>query len=140
MTFQTVTLQLPETIYKSARRTAKVVKRPVEEVLLNALSSSLPPLEGLSPATMRKLTMLESLNDKRLWAIARSTLPRLRQQKLSRLLEKNQAGALLESELQVLDKLISESELLMLRKARAFVLLKLRGYAPAVLVEPKKQR
>lgn len=140
MTFQTVTLQLPNTIYKSAKRTAKVVKRPVEEVLLGALSSSLPPLEGLPPATLKELTTLESLDDKSLGAIARKMLPRSRRQKLSRLLEKNQAGGLLERDRQALDKLTEESERLMLRKARALVLMKLRGYAPAVVLQQKRPK
>jgi hypothetical protein len=57
----------------------------------------------------------------------------LKQQKLSRLLRKNQAGTLTERERKALDELISESERLMLRKARAYALLKWRGYAPAVM-------
>lgn len=138
MTFQTVTLQLPEAIYKSARRTAKVVKRPVEEVLLNVLKSSLPTLEGLPPDMARELTELEQLTDKKLWSVARSTLPETRQQRLSRLLQKNQAGTLTKREHRTLDALVSTSEILMLRKARAFVLLKWRGYAPATVIEREK--
>jgi len=140
MTFQTITLQVPETIYKSARRTAKVVKRPVEEVLLNVLKSSLPPLEGLPPDMARELTELEQLTDKKLCSVARSTLPEARQQKLSRLLQKNQAGTLTKREHRTLDALVSASEILMLRKARAFVLLKWRGYAPATVLEREKPR
>jgi len=33
MTFETVTLQVPKPIYQSAWRTARAVKRPVEEIL-----------------------------------------------------------------------------------------------------------
>jgi hypothetical protein len=44
------------------------------------------------------------------------------------------------NEPQALDKLISESEPLMLRKARSLVLLKLRGYAPAVILQQKQPK
>ncbi len=133
MTYQAVTLQLPETIYQSARRTAKAVKRPLEDVLVRVLNASLPSLEGLPPELMKELTELESLADAQLWTVARSTLPRLKQQKLSRLLRKNQAGTLTEREKNALNELIAESERLMLRKARTYALLKWRGYAPAVI-------
>jgi hypothetical protein len=135
MTFQAVTLQLPETIYRSAWRTAKAKKRPIEEVLLTALKSSLPSLEGLSPEITRDLTRLESFTDAQLWAIARSVLPQPQQRRLRHLLRKNQAGTLTRRELQSLDELITESERLMLRKARAYVLLKWRGHAPAAVIE-----
>ncbi|GEM_PF-267024 len=131
MTFEPVTLNLPETIYQSAWRTAKAVRRPVEDILLTVIKSSLPPLEGLPPEMISELTELESSADAQLWRVARSALPESQQRKLSRLLRKNQAGTLTERERQTLDDLSSESERLMLRKARAYVLLKWRGYAPA---------
>ncbi|MCI0694528.1 hypothetical protein L0337_21275 [candidate division KSB1 bacterium] len=133
MNFQTVTLQVPKTIYQSARRTAKAVKRPLEDILVRVLKSSLPSLEGLPKEMTKELIGLESLDDAQLWTVARSTLPPPKQQKLSRLLRKNQAGTLTERERETLDELISESERLMLRKARAYALLKWRGYAPTVI-------
>jgi hypothetical protein len=81
------------------------------------------------------LTRLESFTDAQLWAIARSILPQPQQRKLRRLLRKNQAGKLTRREQQSLDELITESERLMLRKARAYVLLKWRGHAPAAVIE-----
>ena len=135
MATQVVTLRLPESIYQSARRTARAVKRPVKEVLLKVLTSSLPSLDGLPSGIVRELTALEELADKQLSAVARSTLPALQRQQLNRLLEKNQAGTLDDRERQALEELISKSERLMLRKARACVLLKWRGYAPAAIIE-----
>jgi hypothetical protein len=133
MTFQPVTLNLPETIYQSAWRTAKAIKRPVEDILLTVIKSSLPPLEGLPPEVIEELTELESFADAQLSRVAQSTLPEPRQRKLSRLLRKNQAETLTERERHTLDDLISESERLMLRKARAYVLLKWRGYVPVAI-------
>jgi len=138
MTYQPVTLNLPETIYQSAWRTAKAIKRPVEDILLTVIKSSLPSLEGLPPEMIGELTELESFADAQLWKVARSTLPEPRRRKLSRLLRKNQAGTLTDRERHPLDDLISESERLMLRKARAYALLKWRGYAPATAIEREK--
>jgi len=135
MTFQTVTLQVPQSIYQSAWRTARAVKRPVEDFFLMVLKSSLPSLEGLPEETITELTALESCTDKQLWAAARSTLSLAQRRQLSGLLHKNQAGKLTERERHKLDELIAASGLLMLRRARAYVLLKWRGYAPALALE-----
>ncbi len=131
MTFQTVTLQVPQSIYQSAWRTARAVKRPIEDFFVMVLKSSLPSLEGLPEETITELTALESCTDKQLWEVARSTLSLAQRRQLSRLLQKNQAGKLAERERQKLDTLLAAADQLMLRRARAYVLLKWRGYAPA---------
>jgi len=132
---QTVTLQVPQSIYQSAWRTARAVKRPVEDFFVMVLKSSLPSLEGLPEEAITELTALESCTDKQLWEAARSTLSLVQRRQLSRLLHKNQAGKLTERERQKLDELIAASDRLMLRRARAYVLLKWRGYAPATTLE-----
>lgn len=135
MTFQTVTLQVPQSIYQSAWRTARAVKRPIEDFFVMVLKSSLPSLEGLPQKTVAELTALESCTDKQLLGAARSTLSIGQRRQLSRLLQKNQAGKLTKRERQKLDDLIAASDQLMLRRARAYVLLKWRGYAPAMTIE-----
>ncbi len=129
MSLQTVTLQLPQSIYNSARRTARVVKRPLAEILVTVLRSSLPALDGLSLEIATELTALESLDNERLAQAARSMFPPSQQRRLSTLLRKNQAGKITAREQGTLDNLISEAELLMLRKSRAYALLKWRGLA-----------
>jgi hypothetical protein len=127
MSFQAVTLQLPQSIYNSAHRTARAVKRPLAEILVTVLKSSLPPLEGLPPEIAAQLTALESLDNERLSQVACAILPPSQQRRLSALLRKNQAGKLTARERVALDDLVSEAELLMLRKSRAYALLKWRG-------------
>ncbi|KAA0223415.1 hypothetical protein EDS67_25825 [candidate division KSB1 bacterium] len=129
MGLHSVTLEVPENIYASAQRTAKAVRRSLEEVLVTALKTSLPPLDDLPVELLTELTALEHLDNSRLLALAQSTLPHTQQRKLSRLLRKNQAGKLNEREQLVLEALAAESERLMLRKARAYALLKWRGSA-----------
>lgn len=129
MSLQTVTLQVPQSIYNSARRTARVVRRPLAEILVTVLKSSLPALDGLPPQLATELTALESLDNERLSQVARGILPASQQRRLSALLRKNQAGKLTARERVALDDLVSEAEVLMLRKSRAYALLKWRGIA-----------
>ncbi len=129
MSLQAVTLQLPESIYKSARRTARVVKRPLEEILVTVLKSSLPTLDGLPPEIVTELTALESLDNEQLSEVAHSTFPPSQRRRLSALLRKNQAGQTTAREQDALEILISEAERLMLRKSRGYALLKWRGLA-----------
>jgi predicted transcriptional regulator len=44
MTVQTITLRLPEPLYRTVRQMAQVTKRPIETVLQDSLSAVLPPL------------------------------------------------------------------------------------------------
>jgi hypothetical protein len=111
------------------------VKRPVEDFFVMVLKSSLPALEGLPEETITELTALESCTDKQLWEAARSTLSHAQRRQLSRLLHNNQAGKLTERERQKLDELIAASGRLMLHRARAYVLLKWRGSAPATALQ-----
>lgn len=127
MGLHSVTLEIPENIYASAQRTAKAVRRSPEEVLVTVLKTSLPPLEDLPADLTAELTALEHLDDSQLLAVAQSSLPHLQQRKLSRLLQKNQAGKLADREQHALETLAAESERLMIRKARAYALLKWRG-------------
>ena len=45
MTVQTITLDLPETVYQSAKRAAEALKRPMEEVIVELLQIHLQPTE-----------------------------------------------------------------------------------------------
>ena len=63
---QTVTLELPQTIYLPARRMAEVTNRSLEDLLVSALKASLPPLDGLPSELVEDLAELESLDDESL--------------------------------------------------------------------------
>lgn len=135
---QTVTLELPETIYLPVQRMAEATRRPVTEVLVDALKASLPPLEGLSLALVAELANLEELSDEALWQVMLSQVPTERQRKLGRLLQKNKNRKLVEHERVELAALQSEADGVMLRKARAAVLLRFRGQRLPTLAELRK--
>ncbi|MCK4451394.1 MAG: hypothetical protein KAX26_12465 [Anaerolineae bacterium] len=132
---QTVTLELPQTIYLPARRIAEATSRPLEAVLVRALKASLPPLDGLPSELVEELVELESLDDEALWQVMASRMPAAQQRELDHLLRENQAGTLTEQGWQELDRLQREADRVMLHKARAAVLLRFRGHRLPTLRE-----
>ena len=92
-----------------------------------ALQAALPSLQGLPPNVIRDLTTLESLDDQALWRVMLETVPLDQQHRLHELLARNQEDMLTDSELEKLAILQQQADLVMLRKARAAVLLRFRG-------------
>ncbi|MGH9835256.1 MAG: hypothetical protein ACREBD_08785 [Blastocatellia bacterium] len=132
---QTVTLTLPDKFFQPIQRAARATNQPVEELLLTALQASLPSLEGLPPEAERNLVELELLDDQALWRVMLETVPAEDQDLLNELLSRNRNGALTEKEREKLTALQRRADLVMLRKARAAVLLRFRGKRVPTLAE-----
>ena len=129
MIAQTVTLQLPETLYRRLSETARVTRRSFEEVALHALEVGSPPgWEDVPAEFQTDLAALGRLDDQALWQIARDMRSGDDMARHEELLEKNQAGALDETERLELGQLRTEADRFMLRKAHAAALLHWRGY------------
>ena len=140
MTTQTIPIQVPITLYHRLERFAQLTARPVESLVEQALSTTIPPLpDNLSPEIREDLLKLESLDDDTLWKIGQSMLPLDNQNEISQLLEKNRCGTLIQVEQMRLDELQHLADNLMLRKAYAYVLLKWRGHRLPTLAELKNQ-
>jgi hypothetical protein len=84
------------------------------------------------------LVELENLDDESLWQVMLGKVPAAQQRELDRLLRKNQAGTLTEQERRKLDQLQREADRVMLRKARAAVLLRFRGHRLPTLEELRR--
>ena len=136
---QIVTLELPKMLWEWAERTAAVTQRPVEKVLVDSLSATMPPpLDDVPGEFREKLVLLETKNDADLWAITRlRMLPKLLRQ-YDNLLEKNREGTLTVEEQRKLEQLRKNAECIMLMRARAFVLLQWRGYRLPTVDELEK--
>ena len=135
---QTVTLELPDTIYLPAQRMAEAFRRPLPDVLVEALKASLPPLEDLPPGLIAELGSLETLDNDALWQVMLSRLPADRQRKLNRLLRKNKTEKMTAADRAELAALQNDADRIMLRKARAAVLLRFRGRRLPTLIELRK--
>lgn len=132
---QTVTLTLPDRLYQPLVRMAQAMSRPVEDVLLNALQNTLPSLEGLPEPLVQELNALELLDNASLQRVLSETVPTAQQQKMEELLYRNQAEGLSLSERKRLQNLQNTANRVMLRKARAAVLLRFRGQRIPTLAE-----
>jgi len=132
---QTVTLTLPDSIYQPVQRIAQATRQPVEKVLLTALQASLPPLDGLPADLAHELAKMEAMDNDALWQALLETVPIEQQQALEELLQRNQAGGLTQVEREQLASLQRAADGVMLRKARAAVLLRFRGQRIPTLAE-----
>jgi hypothetical protein len=136
---QTITLDLPDNFLQPLQRTMRATKQPLEKVLLIALQNALPPLDGLPSDLITKLEDLELLEDKQLQNVLRETVLVKTQKRISGLLEKQQDEGLTDKEQTLLATLQKEADLVMLRKARAAVLLRFRGHRLPTLAELGRQ-
>jgi hypothetical protein len=132
---QTITLILPDNVLQPAQRVAQATKQSLEDLLVAALQAALPTLEGLPHDIMQHLIALESLDDQALWRVMLETVPLEQQNRIHDLLSRNQAGMITDSEGEQLAILQREADLVMLRKARAAVLLRFRGKRVPTLAE-----
>ncbi len=130
---QVVTLNLPDNFFQPLQRIAQATHQPIETLLLNSLQNSLPSLEELTPELIENLTSLESLENDELWKIMRENVPIKMQEEISTLLQKKDKCT--ESEKTKLANLQRQADLIMLRKARAAVLLRFRGNRLPTLAE-----
>jgi len=135
---QIITLNVPDNFYDPIKRMAEAMAQPIESVLLKALQSSLPPLEGLSREITQELTQLEILDNNALRQLLLKTVPKKQQQELEELLHKNQLEKLHKTEEKLLADLQNTVNKIMLQKARAAVLLRFRGQRLPTLAELRK--
>ncbi|MDQ3633631.1 MAG: hypothetical protein M3405_03875 [Acidobacteriota bacterium] len=132
---ETITLELPEKISGFLQRNSKATKQPIEKILLNALQTSFPSLDGLSDEFVENLTSLENLTDTKLRQVLKEKVSANTQTKISSLLKKQQEKSLSDAESRRLETSQNEADLIMLRKARAAVILRFRGQRIPILAE-----
>ena len=128
MTTQTVTLKLPEPLYRSAHQVAEATKQPLETFLTDSIARTLPPLDDVSPAEAAELAKLASLDDASLWREARATMNPVEQAMMHELLDRQGASELIPADHARLQDLLDVYGRLMVRKAHAYLLLARRGY------------
>lgn len=129
MAVKTVTVQLPETLYRQAEETAAATSLSLEEVLAQSIALSLPPLEDDLPAGLRaELSALMLLSDDELWRVARSELAAEKQDRLEALTEIREERDLSGDEIVDFESLLAEGQTIMVKKAEAYRLLTRRGH------------
>ncbi len=129
MTLQTVTIQLPQALYRRLEHAAALTNQTMDDVLLQTIRGNVPPSLEDAPAELQdELSALTRLSDDDLWAITQSQLDAKQWRRHQRLLQKNAAGALNKNEQEELESLRAETDRRVFRKSFALAILKWRGH------------
>jgi hypothetical protein len=128
MASHTITLNLPETVYEQIQQAAETARRPINDVLVEAIAAVAPVVNTASDHLRAALAHMAYLNDAALWQAARTTMLPEQRARLATLHDKQQYTSLTpeeQAEEQALLRLYRET---LLVRAQAAVLLKQRGY------------
>ncbi len=126
----TITLTLPEQTMEQAQQAAAALQRPVEEVLSDLLASVLPTMQDVPDDMQAALVRMTWLESQELWRIAREQMSAASQEQLQQLTHLQGQRPLTLDEQAQLDALRQDYGRRTLLKARAYVLLSLRGGEP----------
>jgi len=128
MTVQTVTVELPTTLYNRLKRRAEQTQRPIEAEIVDAVAGALPADEDLPPELFRQVAALAAADDETLWQMLKGTFPRKKSARLESLNLQHQAGEWNDELAQEAEQLATELEDYMFLRAQAMAVLMQRGY------------
>lgn len=128
MSVQTVTLNVPDTVYQQIKRAAEKMHRPVNDVLVEAVIAAAPVAHDAAPDLKSALAQMAFLNDAALWQAARATMPPTQRTRLEALHDKQQRDGLSAAERIEEQAMLSLYRETVLMRAQAAMLLKQRGY------------
>ena len=127
-TMEMMTIQVPKPLFERLERMAELSHRPVAEYIAQSLDLAALPSEA-SPALQAELANMIHLSDRALWD---ATQPSLSPAEDSRLRQFNHVAGereLSPDEQKELDRLLEGYYASVLRRARAFAILRMRGFA-----------
>jgi hypothetical protein len=128
MTTQTISVQVPEPIFRKLKRAADVTCRPVEEVLAATLNAALPEPSGLPPELADELASMHLFSDDALWAATEPSLSPTEQRRLSQLNRIADQRPLTKAEEAEQEQLLAAYHRSVLRRAQALAILAQRGH------------
>jgi hypothetical protein len=133
MTYQgsTVSVQVPERVFRRLQRIAEATYRPIEDVLATTVSVALPQSPDLPPDLADDLTAMTMFSDEALWAAADSSLSPSQRRRLNQLSHAGGQRVLSAAESAELAHLVDQYDRAVLRRARALAILAHRGFAVA---------
>lgn len=127
MSFQAITIELPEQLYSDVAKLARRMHRSVAEEVVAVVASALPTIHDLPSELADELQELELLSDAELWQAAKTKLSDEEAEQMQTLVWKQQRDGLTTREQRKAEKLIQRYNRTMLVRAQAAVLLKKRG-------------
>ncbi|HRJ43437.1 MAG: hypothetical protein KJZ86_15015 [Caldilineaceae bacterium] len=130
MSTRTLTLTIPDTLYRHFEVQAQAIQRTVDDYVLETLfRQSPPPVEDDLPADLQAdLRAMAALSDEALWPIANSKMNEDKLALYEVLIERNRTNSLTVEGREMLESLGKDADYLMVRKSQAFALLHSRGH------------
>ena len=128
MALQTVTIQLPDRIYRDVAKRARHMHRSVAEEVVAVVSEALPTINDLPGELAEELDQLALMNDTELWQAAQTRLGEAEATQMQTLVWKQQRDGLTTREQNKAENLLQRYNRTMLVRAKAAVLLKERGF------------
>jgi hypothetical protein len=136
MLTQTVTVTLPEPLYRQAAQRAQRTHSSLEEELLVVLASALSTTDDLPTTASDPLAQLAYLTDDELWQAAQRHMLPEENARMQTLMLQRQSVGLTQTEQAEAEQLLRRSEQVMLLRAQAMTLLHERGYDVSHLIQP----
>lgn len=136
MTLQTITLRLPEMLYRQVEHRAQRMRRSVEDELIIVVSTALPTTDNLPLDIAGDLAQLTFLTDAELWQAAQTTLPSRDSERMQALMFKRQRDELTVAEEREAQRLAHRADRTMLVRSQAAALLKDRGHDVSNRTDP----
>ncbi len=125
---QTVSVELPEPIFRKLRHVAEATHRSVEELLATTVDAALPSMPGIPSEVANELAALALFSDAALWQAVDARLSDAQQARLRQLAENSDTQPLGDAEAAELADLIDLYDQAVLRRAKAMALLTQRGF------------
>ncbi len=125
---QSVSVQVPESIFRRLQRVAEHTHRSVEDVLATSVDVALPVDPSLPSDLADELASLTMFSDDALWAAAESSLSPAQQSRLEQLTQAGGERRLSVAETAELQQLLELYDRSVLRRAKALSILAYRGY------------
>jgi hypothetical protein len=140
MTYQggTVSVQVPEPIYRRLQRISQATYRPIEDVLATTVSVALPASLDLAPELADDLAAMSMFSDEALWAATESSLSPSQRRRLDQLSHAGGLRPLSAAESAELAHLVDLYDRAVLRRARALAILAHRGFVVPSVACPGK--
>lgn len=137
MNVQTITLHLPQDIFRRLQHMADATRQPLEDIVFQTIQGNLPPsVDDLPSELQNALASLQNLSDQALWAVVKEPFPPDQWHRHEHLLHKNQAGTLTDAERAELARLRTATDHFVFRRSYALALLKWRGYTLSESLAP----
>lgn len=136
MSTQTLTVNLPDTLYRQVARRAARMHSSLEDELIAVVAAALSTTAELPANTLDAMAQLAYLNSAELWAAAQMKVAPAENERMQTLLFKRQRESLTQAEQTEAEQLLQRAEHVMLVRAQAIALLRERGQDVTNLIQP----